>query len=87
MLTRIDHPGVIKILASFQDPNNLYFCLELCEGGEFKHFLQQTKGKLTNNSFKFYAAEIVNILQYLHMNGIVHRDLKVTCVLPSHKTS
>lgn len=39
LLTRIEHPGVIKILASFQDADNLYFVLELCEGGDFKDLI------------------------------------------------
>ena len=39
LLTRIEHPGVIKIVASFQDADNLYFVLELCEGENFKDLI------------------------------------------------
>jgi 3-phosphoinositide dependent protein kinase-1 len=77
LLTRIEHPGVIKILASFQDTDNLYFVLELCEGGNFKDLICMSPNKCNETSFRFYIAEIVNILEYLHKHGIVHRDLKV----------
>ena len=38
-------------------------------------------GQLSKEQIKFYAAEIVNILEYLHMNGVAHRDFKVNYFL------
>jgi serine/threonine protein kinase len=32
---------------------------------------------LNENIKRFYVAEIVNVLEYLHKNGITHRDVKV----------
>jgi serine/threonine protein kinase len=77
LLCRLDHPGIIKLNSSFTDPKKLYFVLEYCEGGQFKDFLQMHYGRLNFNVVAFYVGEIVNVLEYLHLNGIVHRDLKV----------
>lgn len=55
LLTQINHPGIIKINSSFQDPNRLYFVLELCEGGAFKDFLKLNYGRLSLDVLSFYV--------------------------------
>lgn len=39
MLTKLNHPNVVKMFFSFQDKNKLFFVLELIAGGEFSEFL------------------------------------------------
>lgn len=78
ILCRLNHPGIIKLSASFTDSKRLYFVLEYCEGGAFKDFLKLHFGRLNFNVVAFYVGEIVNVLEYLHINGVVHRDLKVS---------
>jgi len=51
--------------------------MEYCEGGEFSRFIKDYEDSINTNVIKVYVAEIVLILEYLHRNGIVHRDLKV----------
>lgn len=46
-------------------------------GGEFFRALQTRPGKcLSEDDARFYAAEVVAALEYLHLMGFIYRDLK-----------
>jgi len=73
ILHKSDHPFIVKLRYSFQDHTTLYFVMEYCPGGElFKHL--KRKGKFDEDTVRFYAAEVVLALQYLHENlNIIYR--------------
>lgn len=75
VLSMIDHPNLVKLFTTFQDSCSLYFVLELCPGGEL---FQQVKkiGGCPLEVARFYMAEVVNALEYLHSHHIIHRDVK-----------
>ena len=55
-------------VSDFQTPTKLYFVLDYCAGGElFFHLGKQ--GRFTERLAKFYAAEIVLAIEYLHNLG------------------
>ncbi|KAK3228394.1 hypothetical protein Dsin_000275 [Dipteronia sinensis] len=75
VLDQLDHPGVVRLFFTFQDTFSLYMALESCEGGEL--FDQITrKGRLSEDEACFYAAEVVDALEYIHSMGLIHRDIK-----------
>ncbi|XVF20702.1 hypothetical protein REPUB_Repub12eG0025200 [Reevesia pubescens] len=75
VLDQLDHPGVVRLYFTFQDTFSLYMALESCEGGEL--FDQITrKGRLLEDEARFYAAEVVDALEYIHNMGLIHRDIK-----------
>ena len=49
--------------------------LEYVIGGELFSHLRKA-GRFTNDMTRFYAAEIVLAIEYLHSNDIIYRDLK-----------
>ena len=74
-MAKCKHPNIIKLMSTFQDPNNLYYVLELAPGGELLSYIRQHKS-LSMSCVPFYMAELTVAVEYLHSLGIVHRDLK-----------
>lgn len=77
ILATANHPFIVTLHHSFQSEEYLYFCMEYCMGGEFFRALQSRPGKcLPEDAARFYAAEVVAALEYLHLMGFIYRDLK-----------
>ena len=77
ILATANHPFIVTLHHSFQSEDYLYHCMEYCMGGEFFRALQSRPGKcLPEDAARFYAAEVVAALEYLHLMGFIYRDLK-----------
>ncbi|GAA5820236.1 hypothetical protein JCM11251_005536 [Rhodosporidiobolus azoricus] len=82
ILAGSNHPFIVTLYHSFQSDDYLYLCMEYCLGGEFFRALQTRPGKcLPEEDAKFYAAEVVAALEYLHLMGYIYRDLKPENIL------
>ncbi|TAQ89182.1 hypothetical protein B7494_g2496 [Chlorociboria aeruginascens] len=70
------HPFITTLITSFSDYDSLYMLLDYCPGGEVFSYLRKAK-RFSENTSRFYAAEIVLILEFLHeREGVAYRDLK-----------
>ncbi|KAG6973434.1 hypothetical protein JG688_00003530 [Phytophthora aleatoria] len=78
VLNRLRHPNIIRLYQTFQDDNNLYFLLDLLDGGELlSHLLYEGRQLgLEEDLARFYLADVVNAVEYMHSNQVLHRDLK-----------
>ncbi|KAI4385758.1 hypothetical protein MLD38_003751 [Melastoma candidum] len=75
VLDQLDHPGIIRLFFTFQDTFSLYMALEACEGGELFDQINR-KRRFSEDEARFYAAEVVDALEYIHGLGLLHRDIK-----------
>jgi serine/threonine-protein kinase greatwall len=77
-------PFCVRLFYSLQSSTSVYLVLEYMVGGDLKSLLAMY-GFFDENTAKFYCAEIILALQYLHKHGIVHRDIKPDNMLVSAK--
>ncbi|GMT32842.1 hypothetical protein PFISCL1PPCAC_24139, partial [Pristionchus fissidentatus] len=75
VLMQLDHPFIVQLRATASDDRNLYMIMEFVPGGELFSYLRASR-VFSNGMSRFYAAEIVLALQYIHSKNIVYRDLK-----------
>ena len=67
-----DHPFVVRFLASFQTNTRIFLLTEFLPGGELFSLLSE-RGKMKEATARFYLAELVLAVEFLHDNGVIYR--------------
>ncbi|KAJ7980604.1 putative Serine/threonine protein kinase [Quillaja saponaria] len=82
VISLLDHPFLPTLYTSFQTSTHVCLITDFCPGGELFALLDKQPMKLLKEeSARFYAAEVIIGLEYLHCLGIVYRDLKPENIL------
>lgn len=70
------YKNIVHFEHVFEDNDNVYILLELCHNYTLNELIKRRK-RLTELEVQCYVIQIVQALQYLHSNKIIHRDLKL----------
>lgn len=76
VLRTLRHPFLVELRCAFQTKDRLAFVMEYISGGELFFHLSRDR-RFAEPRARFYAAEMVLALQYLHGRGIIYRDMKL----------
>lgn len=75
ILQSIRFPFLMSMHYSFKDNVYIYFLLPYQPGGEIYSILKRV-GCVSEDLMKFYAAQLVLALEYLHFCNVIHRNVK-----------
>ncbi|CAH2053336.1 unnamed protein product, partial [Thlaspi arvense] len=70
------HSNLVQFYDAFEDNANVYIVMELCGGGELLDRILARGGKYSEDDAKAVLTQILNVVAFCHLQGVVHRDLK-----------
>ncbi|CAF1194932.1 unnamed protein product [Adineta steineri] len=73
------NPYMIKAYCSFHQGSKLFLAMEFVDGDTLHDKIH--KKRMNENEIRFYLAEIISVIQYLHANDIIYRDLKLEHII------
>lgn len=76
----LEHKHIVEFIETFENERHIYMIQSLCPNYSLKD-LQQCRGTFSNQESRYFVNQILQGLQYIHENGIIHRDLKLSNIL------
>ena len=70
---KLNHPRVMRVYGG-EDRSRVYMVMEWCEGRLLRQILDE--GRISQDRAIRITIEVLEALQYIHDNGVVHRDMK-----------
>lgn len=80
VLQAIDSPFIVKLLFSCKDNDAVYMVMPFLNGGDLLSLLRRHRN-FTEPSARFFSAQLVLAIEYLHAVNVIHRDIKPENIL------
>ena len=81
ILKSLDHPAIPKFIGKFKEGSTEGYILEYIEGKTFDQLIRRNEEVFTKDEIYHIADQLLDILQPLHEQNIVHRDIRLPNVI------
>lgn len=81
IMLQLDNPFVVKMVRSFKNNTHCFFLMEYVNGKNLDDYLIERKTKRNVYETKFYIANMLVMLDYIHKKSIAHRDIKPSNIM------
>ena len=79
-MQKLKQNSVVKIYETFETSKYLIIIMEYVSGGDLLSFVKK-RNKLTEKSARYIFRQLINGLEYIHSQNIIHRDIKLDNLL------
>lgn len=83
-LQRLSHPRIPRVYADFKDEGRHYLSMDFVQGEDLEEVIQR-HGAIPEKQVLEWADQICDVLDYLHRNGLIYRDMKPSNVMIDRK--
>lgn len=84
VLDVVNHPFIMQFTRTFKDNYDIYFLVEYVKGMLLFDVIRDI-GLLSTYDSQFYVASMILILEYLHNQNIIYRDMKPDNIMVDHQ--
>uniref|UniRef100_A0A671M8T8 Myosin light chain kinase, smooth muscle n=1 Tax=Sinocyclocheilus anshuiensis TaxID=1608454 RepID=A0A671M8T8_9TELE len=86
IMNSLHHPKLVQCVDAFEGKSDLVMVLEMISGGELFERIVDEDFELTEREVIKYMLQIIDGVQFIHKQGIVHLDLKPENIMCINKT-
>ncbi|POY73774.1 putative Non-specific serine/threonine protein kinase [Rhodotorula taiwanensis] len=86
LLKNLHHPNIVQYRGYHRTSTSLYIILEYCENGSLAALVRKF-GRIPESLVGLYVLQVLQGLQYLHEQGVIHRDIKGSNILATKEGS
>ena len=79
-LSKLHHPGIIKVIESFEANNTVYYVMEYIGGGSLDDYILRNKRLGQDDTIRIIK-QIGTALSFMHTQGMLHLDLKPSNIM------
>jgi len=79
LLRHLAHPHIVEYYDNFCADDTLVIIMQYCEGGDLSSYIKDMatqKMRIREAQIMTYLVQVLQALQYIHQERILHRDLK-----------
>lgn len=81
-MEQLQHPNVVRLHSVMSSRAKMFLLMELIDGGDLlEHVVEREKHRLDEDEARKIFQQIICGLEFCHIRGVSHRDLKAENIL------